>query len=54
MKQISRDLIVVVSQHKTVQYIKKMLESLQQNRIPFSTLIVFDGTTLVDRGILNG
>ena len=54
MVQISEELIIVVSQYKTVQYTKVLLESLGIDKIPFTTLVVFDGTPPHKRGILNG
>lgn len=50
--QISEKLIVAVSQYKTVQYTKTLLETLAIDKICFSILIVFDGTPLLDRNVL--
>jgi hypothetical protein len=45
-KDVSDDLIVAISQFWTVDYTIKAVEALRQDCIPFTLLILFDGTPM--------
>lgn len=52
-KEVSKDLIVAISQYKTVQYTDDALIVLENDNTPaFTTLILFDGTPVEDRAYL--
>lgn len=44
----SEDVIVCISQYKSVEYTKKAIEALKNDNVNFTTLILFDGTSTED------
>ena len=45
----SEELIVAISQYKTVDFTRRAIEELKKDIIPFTTLILFDGTSKEDK-----
>ena len=43
-KKLSSELVVGVSQYLTVEYTRVMLESVKKENIPFTSLVLYDGT----------
>lgn len=48
--EVSQELIVAISQYYSVEYTVRALEKLKEENIPFTTLILFDGTPILDFG----
>lgn len=53
MKKIGEDLLVITPQYKTVDLTYDMLESLKQDNIPFTSLVVCDGTPEAKRNFIS-
>lgn len=47
--KISEELIVCISQYKTVKYTADAIRALKDEGVPFTTLLLFDGTSDDDR-----
>lgn len=47
-KKVSKELVVCISQYMATDYTRKALEALKVDGIPFTSIILFDGTPLYD------